>query len=243
MAQRIGHEVKEDGTPVYLASNGRPILQPQKYKVGRGEFKRSKADQERDRGRIEELYLEGKSHQEIADILSSEREYPVSRAIISNETQALLKYWRERAVTATEQKVALELAKLDNLEKVYWEAWERSLQVQSIIEKTEHDDSEDRSLGEEEKEDGRYRKGKKKREKRGVKTTLLTTVGEPKFLAGVERCILLRLKIFGVGETKTITINWKKQAEDVGLDPGELKQVLIGHFVESGRKELESGEE
>jgi hypothetical protein len=55
--------------------------------------------------------------------------------------------------------------------------------------------------------------------------------GNPEFLKGVERCIDLRMRILGIGQDRTVNINWRKQAEEAGVSPDALVDGLTEQFV------------
>ena len=56
-------------------------------------------------------------------------------------------------------------------------------------------------------------------------------VGSVAFLEGVERCIMMRIKVLGLEPSKSITINWRKQAEAEGINPEDAINGLVEQFL------------
>lgn len=119
------------------------------------------------------MYLRGQYQTEIAEHLG------VDQATVSRDLAELRKEWLERSINHIDQKKAIELAKLDQLELTYWDAWERS--GEPFKSTTEE-------------EGGRY----------GPKTIEKTEerVGDPRFLDGILRCIERRCAIIGIDAPK-----------------------------------------
>jgi len=133
---------------------------------------RSKAQKESDLIKISELYLKGYSQREIASRVG------VSVALVNLELKTVRELWKQSAIRNFDEAKAQELAKIDALEKTYWDAWVKSggVHKSSTKEKAETD------------------KGTFK--KISIKTEKLT--GTPAYLAGVERCIEQRCKLLGL---------------------------------------------
>jgi transcriptional antiterminator len=74
-----------------------------------------------DRLLITKLYLEGKWQHQIADILG------LSRQQISYDLKMIHSEWRDIPDPALRELRNRELARIDNLERTYWETWEKSL--------------------------------------------------------------------------------------------------------------------
>jgi transcriptional regulator with XRE-family HTH domain len=126
------------------------------------------------------LYLRGLTQHEIAERLG------VSRQQVRYDLKVLRRRWQESALADFHAKKAAELAKADELERTYWEAWERSCQVRetSSQEKIHQGGAGPAADG------GRLKAGVRKE----------TRDGNPEFLRGVERCIEMRCRILG-GDT------------------------------------------
>ena len=132
--------------------------------------RRTASQRDKDLQITAELYLAGRNQYEIAEVIG------VSQGTISNDLKAIRAMWRERAVIAFSERKAEELARLDKLEREYWQAWERSIKPvksKSKKVKTFADSLDSTEIT-------------KKKEARD---------GNPSFLAGVERCIKQRMEI------------------------------------------------
>jgi len=138
-----------------------------------GESKRLDREIERDRLVAADLFLKGKSHQEIADFVN--QSYPperqVSRRQVSYDLQHMIGIWQARAADDIGRLRAEQLAKIDKLEQTYWESWERSL-----------------------KPDRRATT----QQKQLTSLVIQDSDGNPVFLQGVERCISMRCKLLGL---------------------------------------------
>ena len=77
---------------------------------------------EDDRREIASLYLQGKTQQAIAERLS------MTRQMVGYDLKAVQRRWREDTSRNLDEDKAQELAKLDELERTHWQAWEDSLE-------------------------------------------------------------------------------------------------------------------
>lgn len=134
--------------------------------------RRNKAEVIRDRRRIADLYLQGVTQADIAEQLT------ISQSTVSRDIATLHDEWRESALVDINTAKAQELAKIDRLEREYWEAWLESCEDKesSVAEKT--------MLAKGERSKTQLRKEGQS--------------GNPAFLKGVEWCISERCKIVGV---------------------------------------------
>ena len=133
----------------------------------------------KDRRRIGDLYLKGWLQVDIA------KEIGVNQSTVSRDLKTLHKQWLADAAISYDKAKGRELAKIDRLEREYWDAWERSKEDAEI---------EIREQAGATKDDARARL---RREKRG-------RTGDPSFLRGVQWCIEQRCKIFGVEAPKEL---------------------------------------
>src|SRR5262245_40732431 len=101
------------------------------------------------------LYLRGLTQVEIAQRLN------VSRQQIGYDLKLLQRRWQESALADFNTKKAAELAKVDELERTYWQAWERSCQIREVTtqEKTQGGDGQ--------ADDGRLKAGVRKEPRDG----------------------------------------------------------------------------
>lgn len=122
---------------------------------------------------VAELYIKGKTQSEIA------KEFDTTQATISRDLKAIQEVWLEQSVKNYDEAISQELAKIDNLERTYWQAWE---------------DSKEDAVTETVK--GRQRgkeidSAEKTIQKKGQ-------VGNKSFLDGVQWCIERRCKLLGL---------------------------------------------
>lgn len=136
--------------------------------------RRSAAQLARDRRRIAELYLEGKLQVEIAEVVN------LSQSTVSNDIKALQKQWIESALIDFNEAKSQELARIDKLEREYYQAWHRSCEDAETI-----------------KQKGEPGEGTKVKTE-SVERTVKGQAGDPRFLQGVQWCIDRRCKILGI---------------------------------------------
>jgi hypothetical protein len=173
---------------------------------------RSPMKREHDLRETAALYLRGLTHYEIAERLK------VSRQQISYDLKVLQRRWQESALADFNAKKAAELARVDELERTYWEAWERSCQAREVTtqEKTQEGDSP----------------GEETRRKAGVRKEQRD--GNPDFLKGVERCVELRCKITGAFAAVKIAPTTPNGEEEWHANDIEINTVLNAAFARLG---------
>lgn len=173
--------------------------------------KRSKLQREEDLRDVARLYLQGKSHLEIAAFLKEKYQaknldYSITREQVTYDIEELRKEWKEARLLDVDARIAQELAKIDKLESTYWDAWERSLQpkLQKSVER-EAPDFTELDSEELEKEASEFLPDPRQRAERGrqmplkkVKVSREQRDGNPQFLAGVQWCIERRCKLLGL---------------------------------------------
>ena len=131
------------------------------------------------RALVSELYLKGKTQAEIAEQLG------VDQSTISRDLTALQKQWKDSAIRNLDEAKARELAKIDALERTYWDAWERSVgqtQIKTIKAKGDP-------------------KGAPGQAEQTIRTEDLN--GDPRYLAGVMSCIERRCRLLGIDAPET----------------------------------------
>jgi len=138
--------------------------------------RRKKTEILNDRVTIAEMYLAGHTQMEIAMHLH------LSQSTISRDITIIHKEWQESTLLDFNDAKARELARIDKLEREAWIAWEESKSAKRRI--TGH-----MSEGEINKNNARV--------------VTENQNGDPRFLNQIERCIKLRIAIFGL-ETKKI---------------------------------------
>lgn len=156
------------------------------------------------RERVARLYLEGKTQSELAE------EFGVNQSTISRDLEAIRQQWQEQALLHFDEIKSRELARIDRLEREYWEAWDESKKDAETIKQFGALDSDQKKL----------RAGK-------VEKTIKGQSGNPSFLAGVQWCIEQRLKIFGVYEAiKIRAVGWHDEIIDA-LRRGEIDPETV----------------
>ena len=116
-----------------------------------------------------ELYLQGKRQVQIAQIVG------VVQSTVARDLKELQKRWKEKSIQLIDERKAEELAKVDQLERTYWEAWLRSCQYQEMS--TMLNDKLITVL---------------------VPLEQATPMGDIKYLNGIQWCIDRRCKMLGV---------------------------------------------
>jgi hypothetical protein len=147
----------------------------------KGQHLRKPSEEERDRRNISRLYLQGLCQADIA------KELRLSQPTVSREIKLLIDEWRQERVYDINEAKARELAKVDNLELEYWEAWKRSQEnAETEIKKST--------------------KIAKDVARQEIQNKTEGQVGDPRFLAGVQWCIERRCLILGVDAPKKTDI-------------------------------------
>jgi hypothetical protein len=173
---------------------------------------RSPVERERDLRETAALYLRGLTHHEIA------RRLNVSRQQIGYDLKVLQRRWQESALADFNAKKAAELARVDELERTYWEAWERSSQTREVT-------TQERTQGGDGQADATRLKAGVRKEARD---------GNAEFLRGVERCIELRCKITGAFAALKIAPTTPDGEEEWHASDSETNAVLRVAFARLG---------
>jgi predicted XRE-type DNA-binding protein len=141
--------------------------------------KRTLFERERDLERVTDLHCRGLSQRAIAEQLQ------VSQPQIAYDMKRLQKRWQESAQEKLERYKAEQLARIDHVERIAWEAWERSCQ-----------DAETTSV---KLVEGRTDKqGQPLPDLRTSAQVTKGQAGDPRFLERVGWCIERRCKILGL---------------------------------------------
>ncbi len=165
------------------------------------EPKRNRIEREQALAQVAEMYLHGRTQASIG------QELGVSQQQVSYDLKILQGRWQKSAMMNMEAVKARELAKVDTLEREYWQAWEASKgeQQRSVIEKSANADIP-----------ARARVWKENRN------------GDPRFLDGIQWCIERRCKILGIdAPTK---VDMRVQDLDAAID-AELAKLATGSQV------------
>lgn len=138
---------------------------------------------------VSDMYLQGYKQVEIA------AKHRVSQQMISLDLQHIQREWLQSSMMDFNEAKSRELARIDRLEREYWQAWNRSLTEQVKTSKRAKD-----------KPTGAEKEASEARESR---------TGDERFLAGVRWCIEQRLKIFGVYANDKSQNDWRKEILDM----------------------------
>lgn len=125
------------------------------------------------RQQVASRYLAGETQWEIAEALG------VNQSTVSRDLTHLHGVWQEAGVRDLDEAKGVELAKIDALEREYWQAWRRSCAVR---------ESTTRKVA----------RGGRDGGKAEVITKKDGMVGDPRFLQGVMSCIERRCKLLGI---------------------------------------------
>lgn len=156
--------------------------------------KRTTNQAERDRREIARLYLQGMYQADIADKLG------LSQPTVSRDIQVLIAEWKVERVYDINEAKARELAKVDNLELEYWEAWHRSQQ------NAEKEIKKQKAVPGKKSKDGVIAPAIQGQE---VQKISEGQTGDPRFLSGIQWCIERRCLILGVDAPKKTELTGK----------------------------------
>lgn len=137
--------------------------------------RRSNGELARDRRVIADLYLKGNTQAEIADVLGCHQ------TTVSRDLKALQREWQTSSLIDFDEAKAQELAKIDHLEREAWLAYLRSQEdAETFVRKEKRPGTQ-------------VVKGAQE-----LTSTTTGQVGDPRFLAIVDKCIARRCKIIGL---------------------------------------------
>lgn len=159
---------------------------------------RSPAEIARDRVLISELYLRHKRQDEIA------AELKMSQSTVSRDLKALQALWLERSVMNIDAAKAQALASIDNLERVYWDAWISSKgQFKTTTRKQIMRAARAKPVpADSQKEGDKPKEPAPDIASQEMTEHTETLTGDPRFLDGVMDCIRRRCEILGIDAPK-----------------------------------------
>lgn len=175
----------------------------------------------RDRAVVASLYLKGHTQRDIAQHLDEERDYDYYRQKVNNDLKQIRKRWEQSALMDFHQRRAEEIARIDQLERKYWEAWEASKEEQEeYTRKVEPDEDGDMTEA--------YRK----------QTVKDGEAGDASYLKGVQWCIDKRCEILGLDapdRTMNLNVDWDSLSED------QLQRIVDGEEVHEVIDDAQAG--
>ena len=120
------------------------------------------------REQVADLYLQSWTQMAIAE------HFGVAQSTISADLKAIQETWRQSAVRDFDSLRAIELQKLDRLEREAWAAWERSKKPHQAAVVREHSGQQ------------------------STHKTLQQRVGDPRYLDQINKCIIQRRALLGL---------------------------------------------
>ncbi len=162
------------------------------------------------RAKVAELYLRGETQEAIADKLN------VGQATISRDIATIHDQWVKNSTVTINEAKAKELARIDNLEIVYWNQYQASLQPNR------------RTMT-------RGFKMKPTDDPSNLHSTVTITErnGDPRYLDGIKWCVEQRCKILGLYHSSRIEISWRDS-----VPPGDA--LIVNSFFEEASLVLAS---
>jgi hypothetical protein len=177
--------------------------------------RRTDEERERDRVLIARMYVRGKSQHDMAIELSHHYDnVRISPGAIGSDLKAIRQAWLQSTLIDFNAAKSKELARLDEMEREAWDAWERSKEKHVRIEYEISDDQVPFSAD---------KIADVKRKKR--KKVIEATVGDIRYLEMIERTITARCNIMGLFEAQRIQVDWRAEALQSGLDERTVDAV------------------
>lgn len=202
---------------------------------GRLRRERTLAQRLADRVVMTDMYLRGFSQEEIAQKISAERPYTISTRLVNTDLYRMYKEWREKYLKNIDDLKQQELARIDHLEKEYWDAWDESRKKKTEIQSERIED----------KSEGRTGAIGQKYNRTKVKKRETQRDGDARFLDGIQWCISQRVKILGLEAAQRVEVDWVTQAKQAGIaEPAELfNELVAGYYKELSRNGMASRDE
>lgn len=192
--------------------------------------KRTQFEIARDHADIAGMYLRGMNQWEIAKALASdpERKYELSRQSISRDLKLIKSRWVQMSVASIAELKARELAKLDELERESWRAWERSTQ-----ERKKTRTGRKVTGGLQAVADQRTAGPSKQAQADTVDVWREEQQGDPRFLTTVMDCIDRRCKLLGLDAPQKH--EWQNIVERIpweALSPAQMRRLAAGEALD-----------
>jgi hypothetical protein len=177
---------------------------------------RTAAAREADLTKTADLYIQGKTQQEIADTIG------VSRTTIKSDIAELITRWRAYTTLAFDEHVARELLRIDAIERAAWEGWHISMRPATEI------SDEDTTTG----------VGKRATRRRARRQVSKQRVPDNKFLQTIHACVQERVKILGLaapeqiqariirGEAEPANVRQLEVYRNAAKDPAKARMLI-----------------
>lgn len=189
--------------------------------------RRSDFERERDLVKVASMYLRGHKQAEILEWLNENRDYNISAQTISNDLKEIKKRWLQSQIKDFNEAKVQELAKIDELERAYWEGWVSSREQQDTLEVEKATDSTTGA-------------GANTHDRTKSKRITKQRDGSVDFLQGVERCINLRCKILGLTTQTAFKKDWESAAREAGISKEQAQEQFEG-MVQTFTKSIKDG--
>lgn len=145
------------------------------------------------RAEVARRYLQGEMQEQIA------QSFGVTQGQISQDLKVIRAAWLKAAIRDFDAARAEELAKIDEVEREYWAAWERSKKDKEIaVQETD-------GVSDEKTRKPRIKKVSLRKEGQS---------GNPAYLAGVLSCIDKRCQILGLDAPKRFVVRWEDLTDE-----------------------------
>lgn len=144
-------------------------------------------------GRLEivaHMYKRGCPIQAIANEVRARLNTTCSKATVWNDIRLLLNEWREARLTDTDDRVQLELAKIDEAERELWEQWEKSKEDYDRVNNTRRGQPVTRGDGSGNTEIQTYDVAEQR--------TNVVGLGDPRYIAEIRQQQIERRKLLGL---------------------------------------------
>lgn len=155
---------------------------------------RSPSELARDRQNISELYLKHYRQDEIAAKLG------INQSTVSRDLKVIQEEWRKSSLMNMNEAKQRELTRIDELERTYWDAWERS--KGEVKTTTRRGIAKVPKVSKVPGNDAVEEKSGPVPMSQEVTEHIETQVGDPRYLAGVMNCIERRCAILGIDAPK-----------------------------------------
>lgn len=186
----------------------------------------------RDQALVARYYLRGHTQPGIALRVAEHTGYILAQSTISGDLARIKRLWLESSIRDFDLAKEIELRRLDQLESEYWDGWQSSKEAAVVQVQNKTNDAY--TSADDKKKSG-Y-----ERDHTVTKTTQRD--GDPKFLQGIERCIVLRMKILGLESPKRVKVeqDWKILAAETGI-PENTLATEYEKMVQNAHNLLASG--
>lgn len=156
------------------------------------------------------LFLRGHRQNEIA------RKIQRTESYVAIELKKLHDDWRTQSNIDFAQAKAIELAKIDHLERTYWRGWFLSLAESKSVTV--------RGYGQKADEKDKTKPVSVERSERTEKT-----YGDPRYLQGIQWCIERRVKMFGFDQPMKFELvdEIRRKAQEYGLTESDFAENPI----------------